>query len=386
MKIGLVLEHFDPQRGGLAHWTWQFAGRLTALGHEVHVVACDFAKPDAGMPVILHPVEPSRSPLRRAAGFEQALRKLQLDVIHDMGVGWYADIFHAHSGSTKAAHEHGLMRIPRWRQIRFWGERRYREQAEIERRQNARKKSLIVAVSQMDRGYFQSLYDVPMERIRRIYNGVDTDRFSLQECSGHREPTRRMLECTDDEAVFLFVGYDLRRKNAESAIRALSLAVSNGFPARLVIVGGERPEPSARLARKLGLSDRVALIGGVPDVRPYLAAADVYLHPSWYDPFGLAVFEAFACGLPVITTRFTGASELMADGEHGFIISDPADIVAIARKMEELLDPELRKRMGAAARLLALQQTLESQTEQFLALYREIAPSSGASSSSEASE
>lgn len=373
MKIGLVLEHFDPQRGGLEHWTWQFAGRLAALGHEVHVVACDFAKPDAGMPVILHPVEPSRAPLRRAAAFEQALRKLELDVIHDMGGGWYADVFHAHGGSTKASHEQSLMRIPRWRRIRFWREKRYREQSEIERLQHAREKALIVAVSQMDRDYFHTLHNVPVERIRRIYNGVDADKFSPQECSAHREPTRRLLECADDETVFLSVGYDLRRKNAESAIRALSLVVSGGASARLVIVGGKRPEPFVRLARKLGLSERVALIEGVADVRPYFAAADAYLHPSWYDPCSLAVVEAFACGLPVITTRFNGASELMADGEHGFILSDPADIAGLAKKMGELLNPELRARMGAAARSLALEHTLEKQTGRFLALYREIA-------------
>ena len=65
------------------------------------------------------------------------LPKLGLDVVHDNGIGWQADIIQPHAGSTIALWEHNLMRIPKWRQIRFWRERRYRELEEIERRQHA---------------------------------------------------------------------------------------------------------------------------------------------------------------------------------------------------------------------------------------------------------
>ena len=70
MKIGLVLEHFDPKRGGQEYWTWQFAGRLSELGHEVHIIACDFKMPEGGPAMVLHQVEPSTSPLMRAASME----------------------------------------------------------------------------------------------------------------------------------------------------------------------------------------------------------------------------------------------------------------------------------------------------------------------------
>jgi len=296
-----------------------------------------------------------------------------LDVIHDLCCGWHADIFHAQGGSTKAAHEQSLIRIPRWRQIRFWREKRYREQAEIERRQHCRQGALIVAVSEMDKGNFHALHGVPIEKIRVIYNGVDTDRFSPQNFGGLRSSARRLLGCSDNETVFLSVGYDLGRKNAGTAIRALSRVVSDGSAARLVILGGKRPGPCARLASKLGQSDRVTLVESVEDVRPYYAAADAYVHPSWYDPCSIASLEALACGLPVITTRVNGVSELMADGDQGFLVPDPGDHVALAEGMAALLDPELRSRMGAAARRLAEQNTTERQTGEFLALYREIA-------------
>ena len=224
----------------------------------------------------------------------------------------------------------------------------------------------------MVREHFRTLHGVPEERIRLIPNGVDAGRFSPQHCSGFREPMRRELGCRDNETLFLLVAHNLLLKNAEAAIRALARLTANGTAARLVILGGKRPARFVRLARKLGLSERVAFFEAVSDVRLYYAASDVYLHPTWYDPCSLVALEALACGLPVITTRFNGVSEIMTDGVHGFVLGDPADAGALAGKMGELSDPELRARMGEAARRLASEHTFERQTEEFLSLYREV--------------
>ena len=374
MKIGLVLEKFDPQRGGLEHWTWQYARRLVELGHEVHAVAFEFApQVTAGTRLVLHQLEAPPSRLERAAALEGKLRSLRLDVIHDMGCGWYADIFHPHGGSTLALWEHNLMRIPRWRRIRFWREKRYRELAKIERRQHACDKSLIVAVSRMVREHFTTLHGVPPERLRLIYNGVDTEHFSPRHCAGFREAMRVELGCRDGETLFLLVAHNLLLKNAGAAIHALSSVLAAGASARLVILGGKRCAPFVRLAQKLGISGRVSFLEPVQDVRLHYAAADVYVHPTWYDPCSLVALEAFACGLPVITTRFNGAAELMTDGVHGFVMNDPADHAALARKMSVLLEPELRIRMSASARRLALERTFDKQVGEFLELYRAVA-------------
>jgi len=373
MKIALVLECFDPQRGGLEQWTWQFARCLLELGHEVHVVACDFPTSDLGLPVVLHRVEKSKSPLQRAAAIEAVLLGLSFDVVHDMGCGWRADIFHPHGGSTRALHEHNLMRIPRWRQIRFWREKRYRELAEIERRQHACTGAVIVAVSRMVQDHFQTLHGVPFERMRLIPNGVDTERFAPDQCRSLRDAQRRKLGCRDDETLFLLVAHNLLLKNAEATIRAFARLTSGGAAARLVIVGGKRPKPFLKLTRKLGESERVTFQESVDDVRPYYAAADVHVHPTWYDPCSLVVLEALACGLPVITTRYNGVSEMMADGVEGYILANPADVPALAEKMNLLLQPELRLPMATAARKLATAHSFERQTREFLTLYREIA-------------
>jgi UDP-glucose:(heptosyl)LPS alpha-1,3-glucosyltransferase len=376
VKIGLVLESFDPKKGGLEQWTWQFAGRLIEAGHELHIIACSFAPWKTSPSPQLHPVPHSSSPRQRAAAMAQVLQELNLDVVHDMGTGWQADLFHPHGGSSRAFQEHNLMRIPRWRQIRFWRQKRYREHAEIEDRQHANEKALIVAVSEMVREHFRKLHGVPQDRIRLIPNGVDTDRFSPQSGAPHREQMRLELNCRDHETLFLLIANNLPLKNAKVAIEALARLIAKGTRARLVIVGGRRPKPFVRLVDKLGLADRVAFISPVEDVRPYYAAADVYLHPTWYDPCSLVALEALACGLPVITTRYNGVSEIITDGEQGFLLDDPADLSTLTDQMRTLSEPETRLPMGLAARALALNHTLDRQTESFLALYRELAPES----------
>ncbi len=99
MRIGLVIEHFNPYRGGAEQWTYQFTERLLAAGHEVHVVAGCFDESTDDMPLLRHTVERIGSRLGFATAAEKKLRKLSLDVIHDMGSGWYCDLFESHDGS-----------------------------------------------------------------------------------------------------------------------------------------------------------------------------------------------------------------------------------------------------------------------------------------------
>lgn len=372
MKIGLVLEHFDPARGGLENWTWQFAGRLVRCGHEVHVIACDFAREDFPGRVIPHAVPPSSSPWRRAEALERALRGLDLEVVHDMGGGWRADVFHPHGGSTVAFRDHNLMRIPRWRQFRLWREKRYREQAAIEKRQHQDGQSVIVAVSGMVREHFRTIHHLPSERLRLIPNGVDGEWFSPDACREFREPLRRNLGLEDDAVLFLQVAHNLRLKNTEAALRSFARVAAGDPGTHLLVLGGRRPAPFQKLAASLGVEGRVFFKEAVTDVRPLYAASDVLVHPTWYDPCSLVALEALACGRPVLTTRFNGVSEMMTEGEEGFLLDDPSDVMALARQMELLLQPDLRARMSLSARRLALRHSLDHQTDAFLALYAEV--------------
>jgi UDP-glucose:(heptosyl)LPS alpha-1,3-glucosyltransferase len=83
--------------------------------------------------------------------------------------------------------------------------------------------------------------------------------------------------------------------------------------------------------------------------------------------------EASASGLPVITSRFNGAAELMTDGKEGSLLDDPSNAPTLARLMERFLPLRAREELGTAGRLLAENHTFEEQTAQFVQLYEEIA-------------
>ena len=129
-------------------------------------------------------------------------------------------------------------------------------------------------------------------------------------------------------------------------MRAIALAVSNRHRVHLLVLGGKRLGPFRRFANRLGLEHRVSFLGPVEDITPYYAAADVYVQPTFYDPCSLVVLEALACGLPVITSRFNGAAELMTADVHGYIIDDPANERLLAEQMSKLLDRRQREQMG----------------------------------------
>jgi len=376
MNIGVVIECFNPRRGGAEQWTWQFVQRLLARGHQVHVVSQQFAEEAQELPIVVHTLGRIRGRVRLAEAVEAELGRLSLDVIHDMGVGWRCHLFHSHDGSRFAQWEQKSRRLPTW--ARPWKRAltrvlpRYREFRRLMARQFANTNSLVLALSQMVARDYEHYHHVPRERIRLVYNGVDIERFSPDHRAAHRQQTRARLGVGDDEVLFLFVGHDFARKGLATAIRALGHLRADRRPVRMAVVGGKPLSPYVRLAARCGVRSEVAFAGSVADPIPFYAAADAYVLPTFYDPCSLGVLEAAASGLPCITTPFNGAGELLTDGCDGYLLADPADDYGLAVPMQWLLDPVLRHRMGEAARQLALQHTLERNCDQIEAIYREI--------------
>lgn len=212
-------------------------------------------------------------------------------------------------------------------------------------------------------------FEVPRSRLHVFHNGVDGRRFHPGLRGRHRTAVRARLGTPADTPVYLSVGSGFQRKGVATSIRAMA-----GLPGdELWIVGADRhADRYRRLAQRCGVADRVRFLGPQQDVAPYLGAADVFVLPSWYDPFPNACVEAFACGLPVVASSTTGTAELVRPGKNGEVCAanDVDDLVRALRSLRPRLDdPTLAQ--AAAATVAELRP--DSMVQRFVGLYRSLA-------------
>jgi UDP-glucose:(heptosyl)LPS alpha-1,3-glucosyltransferase len=353
--IVVVLDRFDPRYGGLESWADQWTRWLARRGHDVHVAAFDIAPDSAGPGVVPHVLPPASGRLARAAQAAGFLRRMGPDIVHDLGVGWRYDILQPHAGSRLANARQDLLSLGPLARLKRtlspWHVRRNREFRALEKRQFGSGRGLVIAVSRMVQDDLRRRYGLDPGRIRLVYNGIDQRRLAGLDARKCREDLRSSLGLRD-ETLFLFVGHNFRLKGLGPGLKALSLLRKDGRPCHLAVVGRGPREEYVTLARRLGVPEHVSFHGQVRDAGPFFNGADVLVLPTFHDACSLVVGEALACGLPVITTRFNGAAELMISGVHGWVIDDPRDGRELARRMASLLEPGPRNAMSAAAREL----------------------------------
>src|SRR4029079_15722540 len=128
---------------------------------------------------------------------------------------------------------------------------------------------------------------------------------------------------------------------------------------RLLVAGDPYTAGYERLARRLGVAARVCFLCFCPDTRDCYFASDFFVHPTFYDPCSLVVLEALACGLPIITSRYNGAAEVMRPPREGYVLDDPHNLDQLAGALKHLLDPARRAAGAQAARRTAALWTFE---------------------------
>ena len=226
----------------------------------------------------------------------------------------------------------------------------------------------VICNSSMVRDEIKLKFGVADEKLRVIYNAVDTEVFSPA-LRTYRAALRAHHGIPDEAIIFLLVGSGYERKGVIAAIDALANLPP---PAHLVIVGREsRMARYTRHARERGVVDRVTFAGPQQDPKPYFGAADVFLLPTLYDPLPNAALEAMACALPVITSTKSGVAELVAGADAGLVCGS-RDSTALAEHMRALHDGALRETMGANGRRAVLPLSPPAMTLQLVLLYKEL--------------
>lgn len=226
----------------------------------------------------------------------------------------------------------------------------------------------VICNSQMVRRDIRDRFGVPDGRLPVVYNAVDSEAFSPK-LRAHRDSMRQKLGVAQDATLFLLVGSGYVRKGVAAALTALSRLPVN---THLLVVGRDKALGHyKRLARKLGVASRVALVGAQDDPKPFYGAADVFVLPTLYDPCPNAALEAMACGLPIVTSTQCGAAELVVEHDAGFVC-DARDLDALAAHMGTLTEPEARAGRGERAREAVLPLTPDAMTLQLVLLYRDL--------------
>jgi UDP-glucose:(heptosyl)LPS alpha-1,3-glucosyltransferase len=329
LTIGFVRRGFSSS-GGAEAYLKRLATGVVERGHQVRLYASTDWPPE----------EWSFGPITRVAGrsatafadeVEKLAKRRDCDVLMSLERIWRCDLYRAGDGVHRA-----------WLQRRAeLGGPLQRLSQVLNRKHSAAlalEKSLfadagarhVIANSRMVKEEIARLYGYPPEKIDVVYNGVPLRAFRQDE--ENRMRTRESLGLGPRDVAVLFAGSGWERKGLRFAIDAIE---KSGNQMQLLVAG--------RGEGKNFRSARARFLGVVQDMPALYRAADIFLLPTIYDPFSNACLEALAAGLPVVTTRANGFSEIMETGVHGTVLDDPQNTDAICEALLLWSDSGLRE-------------------------------------------
>jgi len=354
LKIAIIRQRFNPHGGAERFVSRALAALAKRQLVTLHLVARSW---EPIQNIHFHRCDPwYLGRLTRDLGFAYfaclTAKTLNVDLIQSHERMWCCDIYRAGDGVHREWVEQKKRRLS-W--FKSWAMslnpyHLYIQYAERRMFENERLKA-VICNSHMVKSEILRHFRIDETKIHVIYNGVDTAVFhpGLKQ---ERQFWRKKWGLPDAATVFLFVGSGFDRKGLQQAIDALALLQQETY---LVVAGYDKHEKFYHTgAVKRGLQERVLFLGSQSDVKPFFALADAFVLPTLYDPFSNAVLEAMACGLPVITSNKAGASELLTDGDSGFIC-DAHDTLQISTAMRLLCNRERAEKMGNNARTVAEQ-------------------------------
>jgi UDP-glucose:(heptosyl)LPS alpha-1,3-glucosyltransferase len=233
--------------------------------------------------------------------------------------------------------------------------------------------ALVIALTPVVKSELESQVGVDPARIRVIPNGVDTEAFSPPESRAVARAAVAGLtgELPEDAVALLFAGYEFERKGLATVLEAM--AASRDERLHLWVAGSADAAPYERLAKRSGIAGRVRFLGHQPELAPLFEAADAFVFPTTYEPFGLVLIEALACGTPVITSRLAGMAGWMQDGVEGLLLERPQDSAELTEALRRFVSQrDDWPRMQASARSLAEGFSWDDIWRRTRALYEEV--------------
>ena len=326
LNVGFVRRGFSPS-GGAEAYLRRVAGALVAAGHEATLFTTrDWPDKEwaLGRIIRIH----GEDPIAFADGLERSEPPKHCDLIVSLERVWRCDFFRAGDGvhqawlDRRAQFQNPLRRIGRWLNKKH--DVVLRLEKALLGEGGARR---VIANSAMVHDEIVRYYGFPGGSIDIIPNGVRVSEFGPAPLKHAR--ARAQLKIGADEIVALFLGSGWERKGLRYAV-----AASEKTRVRLLVAG--------RGNRRKYRSGNLTFLGELEDARLPLAAADIFILPTIYDPFSNASLEAMAAGLPVITTRANGCSEIVEPKVHGTIVERADDVEGLSQALHFWSDKSRR--------------------------------------------
>ena len=217
--------------------------------------------------------------------------------------------------------------------------------------------TLVVAVSSYVADQAARHYGLGPESVRLVKNGIARARLSGAETRA--ASWRERLGCSPRTRLFVSAAQNFRLKGISTLERALGRLDSQAD--FLSVVAGKEGEGKGPRCQ-----GRLRFLGGVEDLPGLLAAADLVVHPTFYDPMSRVGLEATLLGRPLLTTRFDGVLDFL--GDDGLILADPGDELALARMLASSLSE-----LPPSPEISPHELSMERHVSQMLPLLREAA-------------
>jgi len=376
MKIALVKKQYSLRKGGAERYTVNLARGLKALGHNVTVIGYAI-DPELQYEVNFIPVDMrTTSSWAKNLSFAKNASFAVLRGNYDVSMGLCSapsvDVFRA----TGRIHAH-------WMNIRYSNSLynflqrlnpRHRAVLELERQVYQRSQFIrkIIAQSKLEHRLLSQFYNVPEHRIEVIYNGVDTNVFHPR-VRDQSVNIRMRLGIEPDEPLLVFASaVDFEGKG----LRSVFMAMRNmrNRDTRLIVLGQGQQRKFRHLARDLGLSRRVMFLGRQPDIQLYFGVADLFVLPTVYEPFPNVNLEAMACGTPVLTSATSGGTDVITEGENGYVIAHSFAIDEMTERLDHhvSLSSERRRMMSNKSWNTARQLTVENNARRVASLLQNV--------------
>lgn len=324
-------------RGGAERLVLNLTKELEANGHEVKIFALHddnlYTSLNSKTEVVITPARVSYSLLGSdtsdTAVFDKAVADFDPQIIHSHLIE--AEFISRHkpySSAVYISHWHGCPEMLRKQPLSaflkkdtWWNWNSKRNLIRGYRDCN----NHFLCISEFMKAFVVEEMDASPKECTIISNAVDTELFS---------PKRIKKDSSNFHLIA--VGKLNYNKNQQFLIRVISELQKLGVEADLALLGSGAEEPKLKsLAKELGVAEQIHYPGTVDNPEDYLNKADVLVHASHYEAFGLVLLEAMACSKPVVCFNDGGPSEVAVDGLNGFVV-ERDNLAAFASAVEKL--------------------------------------------------